>query len=109
MKRLGVEIAAIEARLGDPATYQNGEAFKALLSDQAYLRRELEQLETSGWRNRPSSKVDTGGQAWRLASVGILLLAGGAQPAADGLDLHRRARPLRVLARAAHRRVGKDP
>ncbi|HYR36723.1 MAG TPA: ATP-binding cassette domain-containing protein [Burkholderiales bacterium] len=46
MKRLGVEIAAIEARLGDPATYQNGEAFKALLSDQAYLRRELEQLET---------------------------------------------------------------
>jgi len=46
MKRLGVEIAAVEARLGDPATYGDGEAYKALAADQAYLRRELDQLET---------------------------------------------------------------
>jgi len=46
MKRLGVEIAAVEARLGDPATYGDGEAYKALAADQAYLRRELNQLET---------------------------------------------------------------
>src|SRR5438552_9842789 len=46
MKRLGGEIAAVEVRLGDPATYQDGETVKALLADQAYLRRELEQLET---------------------------------------------------------------
>ena len=46
MKRLGVEIAAVEARLGDPATYSDGEAYKALAADQAYLRRELDQLET---------------------------------------------------------------
>jgi len=46
MKRLGVQIAAVEARLGDPATYGDGEAYKALAADQAYLRRELDQLET---------------------------------------------------------------
>ena len=46
MKRLGVEIAAVEARLGDPATYSGGEAYKALAADQAYLRRELDELET---------------------------------------------------------------
>ena len=46
MKRLGGEIAAVEARLGDPATYGDGEAYKALAADQAYLQRELEQLET---------------------------------------------------------------
>ena len=46
MKRLGVEIAAVEARLSDPATYSDGEAYKALAADQAYLRRELDQLET---------------------------------------------------------------
>ena len=46
MKRLGVRIAAVEARLGDPATYGDGEAYKALAADQAYLRRELEHLET---------------------------------------------------------------
>jgi len=46
MKRLGGEIAAVEARLSDPATYGDGEAYKALAGDQAYLRRELEQLET---------------------------------------------------------------
>jgi len=46
MKCLGGEIAAVEARLGDPATYGDGETYKALAADQAYLRRELEQLET---------------------------------------------------------------
>ncbi|MBV9189327.1 MAG: ATP-binding cassette domain-containing protein [Betaproteobacteria bacterium] len=46
MKRLGVEIAAVEARLVDPATYGDGEAYKGLAADQAYLRRELDQLET---------------------------------------------------------------
>jgi ATP-binding cassette subfamily F protein 3 len=51
MKRLGGEIAAVEARLGDPATYQDADALKALLADQAYLRRELEQVE-SEWLAR---------------------------------------------------------
>ncbi|HTM59836.1 MAG TPA: ATP-binding cassette domain-containing protein [Burkholderiales bacterium] len=46
MKRLGVQIAAVEARLADPATYSDGEAYKALAADQAYLRRELDQIET---------------------------------------------------------------
>ena len=46
MKRLAGEIAAVEARLGDPATYGDGETYKALAADRAYLRRELEQLET---------------------------------------------------------------
>jgi len=46
MKRLSGEIAAVEARLGDPATYEDGEAVKRLLADQAYLRRELDQVET---------------------------------------------------------------
>ena len=46
MKRLGGEIAAVEARLGDPATYQDAESVKRLLADQAYLRRELDQAET---------------------------------------------------------------
>ena len=45
MKRLGNEIAAVEARLGDPATYQDADASQRLLADQAYLRRELEQIE----------------------------------------------------------------
>ena len=45
MKKLGVQIAAVEARLGDPATYGDGEAYKALAADQAYLRHELDQLE----------------------------------------------------------------
>jgi len=52
MKRRGEEIAAVEARLGDPATYQDGEGYKALLADQAYLRRELEQLETEWLRKQ---------------------------------------------------------
>jgi ATP-binding cassette subfamily F protein 3 len=51
MKRLSGEIAAVEARLGEPATYENGETFKALLADQAYLRRELAQVE-SEWLAR---------------------------------------------------------
>ena len=51
MKRLSGEIAAVELRLGDPATYQDGEALKALAADQAYLRRELEQVE-SEWLAR---------------------------------------------------------
>jgi len=46
MKRLSAEIAAVDARLGDPAAYEDGEACKRLLADQAYLRRELEQVET---------------------------------------------------------------
>src|SRR5258706_11312003 len=45
MKRLGGEIAAVEARLGDPATYGDGEAYKALAADQADLQRGLAQLE----------------------------------------------------------------
>ena len=37
--------AAIEARLAEPALYQDADALKALLLDQAYLGKELEQLE----------------------------------------------------------------
>ena len=46
MNRLSAEKASIEARLADPAVYQDQEALKALLQDQAYVVREIEQVET---------------------------------------------------------------
>jgi ATP-binding cassette subfamily F protein 3 len=45
MARLNAQKAAIEQKLADPAVYQDGEAVKALLQDQAYLAKELEQVE----------------------------------------------------------------
>ena len=45
MDRLNARKGEIEAKLGDPALYQNGEAVKGLLQDQAYVAREIEQAE----------------------------------------------------------------
>ncbi|HKU47060.1 MAG TPA: ATP-binding cassette domain-containing protein [Burkholderiales bacterium] len=45
MSRLNAQKAAIDQKLADPAVYQDGEAVKALLQDQAYVARELEQVE----------------------------------------------------------------
>jgi len=45
MARLNSQKSEIDAKLGDPAVYQDGEALKALLHDQAYVAREIEQVE----------------------------------------------------------------
>ncbi|MFN2644539.1 MAG: ATP-binding cassette domain-containing protein, partial [Burkholderiales bacterium] len=45
MNRLNAEKTSIETRLADPALYQDAEALKALLQDQAYVTREIEQVE----------------------------------------------------------------
>ncbi len=45
MNRLNAQKAAIELRLADPAVYQDAEALKAALQDQAYVAREIEQVE----------------------------------------------------------------
>jgi ATP-binding cassette subfamily F protein 3 len=45
IEKVNAQKAAIEARLAEPALYQDAEALKALLVDQAYLGKELEQLE----------------------------------------------------------------
>ena len=45
MTRLNARKGEIEARLGDPAVYQDAEAVKALLQDRAYVARETEQVE----------------------------------------------------------------
>jgi ATP-binding cassette subfamily F protein 3 len=46
MARLNARKGEIETRLGDPAVYQDAEALKGLLLDQAYVAKELEQVET---------------------------------------------------------------
>jgi ATP-binding cassette, subfamily F, member 3 len=46
MSRLNTRKADIEARLADPAVYQDPAALKALLLDQAYVGKELEQAES---------------------------------------------------------------
>ena len=46
MARLNGQKASIEQRLSDPAVYQDAEALKALLHDQAYVAKEIEQVET---------------------------------------------------------------
>jgi len=46
MARLNERRAAIEAKLADPAVYQDQEALKATLLDQAYVAKELEQVES---------------------------------------------------------------
>ena len=45
MTRLEAQKASIEQRLGDPGVYQDAEALKALLQDQAYVAKEIEQVE----------------------------------------------------------------
>jgi ATP-binding cassette subfamily F protein 3 len=46
MNRLSTQKATLEARLADPAVYQDAEALQALLQDQAYVAREIEQVES---------------------------------------------------------------
>ena len=46
MAKLNQRKAAIEAKLADPAIYQDQEALKAALLDQAYVAKELEQAES---------------------------------------------------------------
>jgi ATP-binding cassette subfamily F protein 3 len=48
MTKLGVRKSQVDARLADPAIYEdaNKDELKALILDQAYLVKELEQLET---------------------------------------------------------------
>jgi ATP-binding cassette, subfamily F, member 3 len=45
MAKLNERKAAVEARLADPAVYQDAAALKAALEDQAYVAKELEQVE----------------------------------------------------------------
>jgi ATP-binding cassette subfamily F protein 3 len=46
MRRLNAQKASIEQKLADPAVYQDGEALTALLQEQAYVAKELEQVES---------------------------------------------------------------
>jgi ATP-binding cassette subfamily F protein 3 len=46
LNRLHAQRAAIEQRLADPAVYQDPQALRSALQDQAYLVREIEQVET---------------------------------------------------------------
>ena len=46
MSRLNARKTQIEARLADPAVYQDAAALKALLLDQAYVGKELEHVES---------------------------------------------------------------
>jgi ATP-binding cassette subfamily F protein 3 len=46
MAKLNERKAAIEAKLADPAVYQDQDALKAALLDQAYVAKELEQAES---------------------------------------------------------------
>jgi ATP-binding cassette subfamily F protein 3 len=45
MARLSAQKAAVEQRLADPAVYQDPEMLKAALEDQAYVAREIAQVE----------------------------------------------------------------
>jgi ATP-binding cassette subfamily F protein 3 len=45
MARLGARKAEIDARLAEPAIYADAEALQAVLQDQAYVAREIEQVE----------------------------------------------------------------
>jgi ATP-binding cassette, subfamily F, member 3 len=46
MARLNAQKAAIEQKLADPAVYQDGGTLQALLADQAYVAKEIEQVES---------------------------------------------------------------
>jgi len=45
LERLNAQKASIEQRLADPAVYQDPEALRSALHDQAYVAREIEQVE----------------------------------------------------------------
>ena len=45
MTRLNSKKSEIDSKLGDPAVYQDAEAVKTLLQDQAYVAHELAQVE----------------------------------------------------------------
>jgi ATP-binding cassette subfamily F protein 3 len=45
MARLNAQKASLEQKLSDPAVYQDGAALRALLQDQAYVAKEIEQVE----------------------------------------------------------------
>jgi ATP-binding cassette subfamily F protein 3 len=45
LNRLNAQKASIEERLADPAVYQDPEALRSALQDQAYVAREIEQME----------------------------------------------------------------
>jgi len=53
MAKLNAKKAAIETRLADPAVYQDAAALKSVLLDQAYVGKELEQVE-SDWLQKQS-------------------------------------------------------
>ena len=53
MARLNSKRSEIEAKLGDPKVYQDGEAVKTLLQDQAYVAHEIEQVEAE-WLQKQS-------------------------------------------------------
>jgi len=55
MTRLNARKAEIEARLGDPGVYQDPAALKALLLDQAYVAKELTQVEAE-WLERTAGE-----------------------------------------------------
>ncbi len=55
MTRLNARKAEIDARLGDPAVYQDQAALKDLLLDQAYVAKELAQVETE-WLERTAGE-----------------------------------------------------
>jgi len=46
MAKLNQRKAAIEAKLADPAVYQDAAALQAALQDQAYVAKELGQIES---------------------------------------------------------------
>jgi len=52
MSRLHARKGEIEARLADPVLYQDAAALKALLEDQAYVAREIEQVEAEWLRKQ---------------------------------------------------------
>ena len=59
MARLNAKKSAIEARLAEPAVYQDADALKTLLLDQAYLGKELVQAE-SEWLAK-QAELEQGG------------------------------------------------
>ena len=46
MAKLETQKSEIQAKLADPALYQDAEAVKALLLDQAYVGKELDEAES---------------------------------------------------------------
>ena len=59
MAKLSAQKAEIEAHLGDPATYQDPESLKSLLVDQAYVAKELHEVE-SEWLQKQAQREGSG-------------------------------------------------